>query len=197
MIIKNGCVILRAIEERDFDLLFEMINSPDIEKALGNFSLPVNERQQREWMQNFRNTREQIRLMIELSNGCTIGVIMLYDIDMKNGTAEVGYKISASRENRMQNDMFEALKGMLQYAFFELRLNCVSAKVIEGNKASERLLERAYFTKEGILRQRVYQSGKYCDICSFSLLKNEYEKMEFDRKGSGADEKGAWHSCQA
>lgn len=178
MVIKNGCVTLRAIEERDFDLLFEMINSPEIEKALGNFSLPVNERQQREWMQNYRNTEEQIRLMIELSNGHTIGVIMLYDIDMKNGTAEVGYKISSPRENRMQGDMLEALKAMLNYAFFELRLGCVTARVLEGNKASETLLKQAHFAQEGILRHRVYQSGRYYDVCSFSVLKSEYETAE-------------------
>lgn len=178
MVIKNGCVTLRAIEERDFDLLFEMINSPEIEKALGNFSLPVNERQQREWMQNYRNTEEQIRLMIELSNGHTIGVIMLYDIDMKNGTAEVGYKISAPREDRMQGDMLEALKAMLNYAFFELRLGCVAARVLEGNSASEKLLRRAHFSQEGTLRHRVYQNGRYYDVCSFSVLKSEYETAE-------------------
>ena len=90
--IQKDCVILRAMEERDFDLLFRMINSPEIEKALGSFTLPVNENRQREWMKNYRDTREQIRWMIELVNGVTIGVIMLYDIDMKNGTAEVGYR---------------------------------------------------------------------------------------------------------
>lgn len=175
MLIKNGCVTLRAIEERDFDLLFAMMNDPGIEKSLGNFSLPVSEGQQREWMRTFRNTEEQVRLMIELSNGRTIGVIMLYDIDMKNGTAEVGYKVGVPREDRMPGDMAQALKAMLDYAFYELRLNCVAARALEGNEASGKLLERAHFRKEGILRQRVYQSGGYCDMGTFSLLKSEHE----------------------
>ncbi|MGN0403301.1 MAG: GNAT family N-acetyltransferase [Acetatifactor sp.] len=170
--------MLRAMEERDIDLLFEMINSPEIEKALGNFCLPVSESQQREWVLNFRNTEKQIRLMIELLSGVTIGVIMLYDIDMKNGTAEVGYKISAPKESRMKGDMTDALCGMLNYAFDELRLHCVTAHAIEGNEASIRLLEKVGFSKEGILRQRVYQSGRYCDVFSFSVLKSEYEAVK-------------------
>lgn len=178
MIIQNGCVTLRAMEDRDFDLLFGMINSPEIEKALGNFSLPVSEKQQREWMQGYKNTKEQIRLMIELQNGHTIGVIMLYDIDMKNGTAEVGYKINAPKEQRMHGDMTDAIKGMLIYAFEELRLNCVVARAIEGNEASERLLGKTHFKKEGVLRSRVYQSGIYYNVGSFSVLRDEFKEAE-------------------
>ncbi len=174
MIIKNGCVTLRAIEEKDFDILFGMINSPEIEKALGNFSLPVNEKQQREWISNYRNTESQIRLMIELDNGNTIGVMMLYDIDMKNGTAEVGYKTMASREDRLPGDMYDALTGMMKYAFEELRLNCLVAHTVVNNEASERLLRKVGFRQEGVLRQRVYQSNTYWDMKAFSVLKSEF-----------------------
>ncbi len=176
MIIKNGCVTLRAIEEKDFDLLFQMINSPEIEKALGSFSLPVNESQQREWIENYRNTEKQIRLMIELENGAVIGVIMLYDIDMKNGTAEVGYKTMADKNSRMQGDIDDALQGVLNYAFKELRLNCVVAHTLSDNIPSERLLMRNGFVQEGLLRQRVYQSGSYVDMKAFSILAKEFEE---------------------
>lgn len=176
MIIKFGCVTLRAIEEKDSDLLFRMINSPEMEKALGSFSLPVNEVQQREWIDNYRNTEKQIRLMIELENGTTIGVIMLYDIDMKNGTAEVGYKTMADKEMRIKGDIDDALQGILSYAFEELRLNCVVAHALADNVRSERLLTRNGFVQEGLLRQRVYQSGSYADMKVFSILQSEFEK---------------------
>lgn len=178
MIIKHGCVTLRAIEERDSDLLFQMINSPEIEKALGSFSLPVNEAQQREWIVNYRNSERQIRWMIELENGAVIGVIMLYDIDMKNGTAEVGYKIMTDMEGRLPGDMDDTMQGVLQYAFEELRLNCIVAHTLESNMRSERLLERNGFVRESVLRQRIYQSGKYVDMKVFSILRSEFESRK-------------------
>lgn len=175
MIIKNGCVTLRAIEKKDAALLLQMINSPEIEKALGSFSLPVSEAQQQEWVANYRNTEKQLRLMIELENGATVGVIMLYDIDMKNGTAEIGYKLLADKEVRIKGDTDDAVQGVLQYAFRELRLNCVTAHTLTDNIKSERLLKRNGFTEEGLLRQRVYQSGSYVDMKAFSILKGEFE----------------------
>lgn len=175
MIIKNGCVTLRAIEKKDAALLLQMINSPEIEKALGSFSLPVSEAQQQEWVANYRNTEKQLRLMIELENGATVGVIMLYDIDMKNGTAEIGYKLLADREVRIKGDTDDAVQGVLQYAFRELRLNCVTAHTLADNIKSERLLKRNGFTEEGLLRQRVYQGGSYVDMKAFSILKGEFE----------------------
>lgn len=178
MIIKNECVLLRAIEERDFDILFRMINSPEIEKATGNFCLPINERQQREWIQNYHNTEKQIRWMIELDNGIVMGVIMLYNIDMKNGVAEVGYKTMVSKEQRIEGDIDYAMQGVLNYAFNELRLNCVFAHVLVHNIPSKRFLIRNGFVEEGLLRQRVYQEGAYVDMNSFSILQTEYKERK-------------------
>ncbi|MBQ7358922.1 MAG: GNAT family N-acetyltransferase [Lachnospiraceae bacterium] len=175
MIIKNGCVTLRAIEVRDAELLLGMMNSPEIERAIGGFSLPVNEAQQREWIDKYRNTEKQIRWMIELDNGCTIGVIMLFDIDMKNGTAEVGYKTMAEKDVRIKGDMDDAMQGVLGYAFGELRLNCVYAHALVTNERSERMLERNGFSKEGVLRQRTFQNGSYVDMNVFSILGNEFD----------------------
>lgn len=36
MIIKYGCVKLRAVEEKDFELLLNMINAPEIENMTGD-----------------------------------------------------------------------------------------------------------------------------------------------------------------
>lgn len=176
MIITNGCVTLRAIEEKDFDILYEMMNSSTIEKAMGHCTLPLSSQQHKEWIANFRNSNEQIRLMIDLENGATIGVIMLFDIDMKNGTAELGHKLIASCECRMKGDIYDALNGMLQYAFDILRLNCVYARTIEGNVFAEKILKKCQFQLEGTLRQRIYQDGKFLNMHSFSVVREDYIK---------------------
>lgn len=174
MIITNGCVTLRAIEEKDFELLYEMMNSATIEKAMGHCTLPVSQKDHREWMANFKNSKEQIRLMIEVENGTTIGVMMLFDIDMQNGTAELGHKLSTSTGGRMKGDINDAVNGMLDYAFNILRLNCVYARTIEGNIFAEKILKKSGFVPEGTLRARVYQDGKYLNMHSFSVVREDF-----------------------
>ena len=79
MIIKNGCASLRAIEKEDFDLLFYLINAPEIEEMIGGWCLPINSMAQEKWIDNFANTEKNIKLMIELENGKTIGMITMKD----------------------------------------------------------------------------------------------------------------------
>lgn len=178
MIIKNGCVTLRAVEETDFDLLFCLINEPGIENMTVGFHLPISSAEQKKWMQNYSNTMTDIRLMIELDNGNTIGMVMLNDIDYKNGSAAIGYKISASPQDRIRGDMRDAIAGMLNYAFNELRLNCVISAVLDYNVFSLKLMKKMHFTQEGILRKRIYKNGEFHDLITFSILRSEFEEYK-------------------
>lgn len=174
MLVKYGCVTLRAIEEKDFELLLYLINAPEIEKGLIGWNFPVSQLAQKEWMENFKNSLESIKFMIELENTKTIGMVMLEKIDLKNRTAEIACKMSAPLENRIKGDMSDALKGMIKYAFDELGLNCIIAKVLEDNILSKNLCIQVGFAVEGILRKRVYKSGNFKNVVSMSLLKEEF-----------------------
>lgn len=174
MIIKYGCATLRAVEEKDFELLLYLINAPEIERGLIGWNFPVNHLEQKKWMENFKNSFESIKLMIELENLKTIGMIMLEKIDLKNRTAEIAYKISAPMENRIRGDMSDALKGMLKYAFDELGLNCITAMIQEENILSRNLCGRVGFVEEGVLRKRIYKEGKFKNVIAVSLLKEEF-----------------------
>lgn len=178
MIINYGCAKLRAIEKEDFDLLFYLINAPEIEDMTGGWCFPVSRMAQEQWIDSFHNTKENIKLMIELTNHKTIGMIMLTGIDWKNRNALLEYKMSAPAEDRMKGDMLDAVTGMLKYAFEELGLHCITALVLEENKFSLKLCRRAGFIEEGILRDRVYKKGTYKNQIILSLLKDEFYKGE-------------------
>jgi len=176
MILKNGCVTLRAIEKEDFELLFYLINAPEIEEMIEGWNLPISSDEQKKWMQNYSNTEHNIKLMIELTNGKTIGVIMLTDIDWKNRQAAIGYKISAPFEDRIKGDMKDAVNAILNYAFYELGLNCVSSLILEKNTFSVKLAKKLHFHMEGILRERIFKNGTFNNQIMFSILKSEYEE---------------------
>lgn len=172
MFIKGNKVLLRAIELHDADILQAMMNDPEIENMMWGYSFPVAHHQQIRWIENLSNERSTFRAMIDV-DGTAIGTIILTDIDMRNGTAEIHIKLSnaSARGNGHGTD---AVQALLSYVFDTLRLNCIYCRIKEDNIASQRLFEKCGFIKEGRLRSRVYRNGRYYDFFEYSLLRSEY-----------------------
>jgi [ribosomal protein S5]-alanine N-acetyltransferase len=59
------------------------------------------------------------------------------------------------------------------WAFEELPLARLQLHTLPGNAASERVAERAGFTREGLLRSFAEMKGERVDITMFSLLPGE------------------------
>lgn len=177
MILKNGCVTLRAIEQEDFELLYYLINAPEIEEMIEGWNLPISSSEQKRWMADYSNTNTNIKLMIELSNGKTIGMIVLSDIDWKNRQAAIGYKIYAPYEDRIKGDMKDAVNAILNYAFYELGLNCITSLILEKNTFSLKLAKKLHFQMEGVLRERIFKNGVFNNQVMFSILKSDYDEL--------------------
>ena len=174
MFIKGKTVLLRAIEKEDAEILREMINDEEIEKMMWGYSFPVARHQQENWIENLSGDKSVFRAMIDV-DGRAIGTIILSDIDLRNGTAEIHIKLANSSE-RGKGYGTDAVSALLLYSFNELRLNCVYCRVKEDNIASQRMFEKCGFVKEGCLRSRVYRNGKYYDFFEYSVLKADYIK---------------------
>jgi len=64
----------------------------------------------------------------------------------------------------------------LNFGFNTLGINRVEAEVMPDNIASEKVLQKLGFTKEGLLRDWMYWNNKHYDMMIFSLLKKEFIK---------------------
>ena len=173
MNIKGQNIILRAIEMEDSEMLRTMINDPDVESMMWGYSFPVSKHQQIEWIKNLSNSKNVFRAIIEAENE-GIGEVILTDIDLRNGIAEIHIKI-ASNKYRGKGYGTDAVKTLVSYCFNELRLNCVYCRVKVDNIGSIKMFEKAGFIREGRLRERVYRNGKHHDFYEYSILKTEFE----------------------
>lgn len=174
MLIRGKTVLLRAIELTDADILQEMINDERIEQMMWGYSFPVARHQQIKWIENLSAEKSTFRAMIDV-DGVAIGTIILSDIDLRSGTAEIHIKL-AKTSDRGRGYGTDAVSALLGYAFNELRLNCVYCRVKEDNIASQKMFEKCGFIKEGRLRERVYRQGRYYDFFEYSVLKSDYVK---------------------
>jgi RimJ/RimL family protein N-acetyltransferase len=101
--------------------------------------------------------------------GCT-GFIR---IDRYTGKADIGYWIG--RDYWRQGFGRETVDALIKYAFTKLKLQRLEAAVYRKNRASQALVRKLGFRKEG-MRQRASRSratGKLHDVMIYGLLKSD------------------------
>ncbi len=176
MYLKNGFILLRAIEEKDAQLLWKLINDPTIEHYTLGGNYPVGEHEQRQWIANYHNSDRLIRFIVEVEGGAAIGMVMLTGIDWKNRSAHIGYKCDLNSPDRRKGDMKLAVSALLDYAFNELNLHRIEAEMLEYNTASQNMARAMGMVQEGRRRRCVFRSGAYHDVLVMGLLEDEWRK---------------------
>jgi ribosomal-protein-alanine N-acetyltransferase len=102
-----------------------------------------------------------------------VGALGAHWASQANGTMEMGYSIAEPYWGR--GLVVEAARAVVRYVFTEYAVERLQARVIVGNDASERVLQKLGFTREGVLRSLVFRRGRWWDIAMYSLLRAEWE----------------------
>jgi RimJ/RimL family protein N-acetyltransferase len=110
-------------------------------------------------------------LVIEdAETGLMLGGAVLHDFNWELGQIEIGYWLFEHARGR--GVATRAARFAAEYAF-SLGADRIEARVFVGNTASERVLERAGFTREGVIRSLPRRWGGRSDMTLFSLLPGE------------------------
>lgn len=94
-------------------------------------------------------------------------------------TAELGYYLA--EEYWGKGIMTEAVRLLCAHVFASTDINRLYAEAYVRNKASCRVLEKAGFTREGVLRECAVKNGKTEDMVVYSLLRSEYKETQGER----------------
>ncbi len=104
-----------------------------------------------------------------------IARVGLMEIDPVNSSAELGYMLRTEYEG--QGVMTEALRGLLSHALGPEGLHRVTAYVDTENVASQRVLERLGFQREGTVRHAACHSERgWRDHHLYGLLAGELRR---------------------
>ena len=94
--------------------------------------------------------------------------------DVHRYTAEMGYWLAEPFWGK--GIMTQAVKSLTDYAIKDLRMLRVFAEPYATNLASAKLLEKAGFICEGILRSNAIKDGKVLDQFLYSYIANPYNQ---------------------
>lgn len=102
----------------------------------------------------------------------SIGIFRREDVYRKSG--ELGYWLAEDCWGR--GIMTAAVRQLCREAFLRWDIVRIFAEPYAHNGASRRVLEKAGFTLEGVMRQGVYKGGALWDYCMYALLREETER---------------------
>jgi ribosomal-protein-alanine N-acetyltransferase len=112
-------------------------------------------------------TRQCLRaISIDGEAAGSIGVFLKEDVYAKD--AELGYWLAEPYWGR--GVMTKAVRDITARAFAVYDIVRIFAEPFAENAASRRVLERAGFTLEGVLKQSVYKNGRIQDSCIYYAL---------------------------
>lgn len=176
-------VLLRALESRDLDLIWEAYRDFELELITSGDAPPVSDHQVRAfWLDRIDHPAANMRYFViepqagHPGAGHFAGMCNLHDIDMRNRHAELALWL-ASPELRGHGYGTDAIRVLLAYAFEVVRLDKVYLGAYDFNEAGLRCYERIGFRYEGCLKQQIFYQGRYWDEWPMRILRCEWEHI--------------------
>ena len=169
MEISPGDIRLRSFEESDVKRMIELANNENISRNLRDgFPHPYTKKHAKEFIDKCRALEPQTVFAIEYLGEYVGNIGLVKGNDVYRKSAEVGYFIG--EEYWGKGIATAALALACEYAFTTLDVVRVHAGVYEHNLASQRVLEKCGFVKEGVFKKAVYKKDNFLNEVRFAKL---------------------------
>ena len=172
----DRAISVRPAYPRDAALLYRWRSEPTVRKyqPLSHLSLAQLRAelasQKREDL--YRSRGEKFQWIVHAPDPA--GWITLVVANWEHGLAEIGYALGTIHQRR--GLMVEALEGLLTDLFDHTKLRRLEARCAIENRASERVLQKLGFVREGRLRRFFVLRGKPVDNYLYALLREDWTR---------------------
>ncbi|MCC8189284.1 MAG: GNAT family N-acetyltransferase [Planctomycetes bacterium] len=165
-------VSLRPFFPDDGERLCLLANNRNVSKWLHDiFPYPYRIADAQHWIAQANRESRRCNFAIEVDGELAGGIGVRPLADVHSGTGELGYWLGEPYWG--QGIASQAVALLCRHAFDELVLIRLQALVFSGNTASQRVLEKNGFRREGVLRRHVRKNGVITDAVLFARLRCE------------------------
>ena len=171
--IKNGNIILRAVEPNDVDLLYKWENDMELWQV-SNTLVPFSKYQLMQFVKSttldIYHTR-QLRLMIDVEDVDSVqtaGMIDLFDFDPFHNRGGIGIMVHEKWRNKRIAS--ESLRLFINYASENIGIHNFYCNILTTNEASIRLFVGLGFELAGRKKEWLKINGKYEDELMYQLI---------------------------
>ncbi len=172
---KSKRIFLRPFTEDDAKYISEIKTDFTALKAYSGRPFPNNTVGEKEWISKMypAGLLSSIILVVEeIDSKQFIGYVGASRIDYINSNAHVG--IIFHKNGRGKGYFKEASILFYAYLFNEINLHKVYSEVLTYNDIAIENDKKIGFKVEGIMKEHIYQSGKYHDVYMVSLTAKDF-----------------------
>ncbi len=171
MKIDRNMFAIRPWEIEDVASLAEQANNIRIWNNVRDyFPHPYTEIDAHEFIRMVSDKDGYYDFAIEIGGRAVGGVGFIPGTDVERISAEVGYWLGEAYWGR--GIATEALRALAGYVFETTEITRLFATVFEFNAASMRVLEKAGFSKVGVLHRAALKNDRVIDLHYYELLKD-------------------------
>jgi RimJ/RimL family protein N-acetyltransferase len=164
--LKGNKVDLVLAERSDLPILKDWFNDVDF---VGEFE-PFQQQTLSELEKQYDSKNEHNEFFVQKKNGTKIGVAVHFKVGDQLG---IGYMLVPAERGKGYGS--EAVQIMVDYLFLHKNIVRIQAETHTANMASQRVLEKAGFKREGTLRKAFFSRGVWRDTAIFSILREEWK----------------------
>ncbi len=175
--LKGEKITLRPLNIEDAKHTLELRYDVEANKSLIAYPYPVNIENEREWIENLypKGVRENIYFAIEENTSNKfVGYLSLQKINYINRNGNFG--VILLKKFRGKGYSVEAMKLFFTYVFNQINLRKIKLEVLKENEKAIKIYQDLGFNEEGILKEHIYQDGKYKDLLLMSLFSKDFNK---------------------
>ena len=169
----DDAVTLRPAQEKDLDVLDRFMAGPEETGPYQWTGWADPTRWRRRWAENGLLGPESGQLMVADGSGDILGFVAWRKMDAFGGGFywNVGAQLLPGARGRGIGT--RAQRMLVDYLFAHTLAVRIEAVTEEGNIAEQRALEKAGFTREGLMRSISFRDGRWRDSVRYSVLRDD------------------------
>ncbi len=170
-IILPGCTI-RSFRAGDAGSIARHANNRNVWLNLRDrFPHPYTLTDAQTWIALATGAVPQTHFAITVGGEAVGGIGLTLKNDVWRRSAEMGYWLGEEHWGR--GIATEAARAMVDHAFATLSISRLYAGAFEWNPASMRVLDKAGFTREAVLKKAVTKDGRTIDLVLYAIVRDE------------------------
>ncbi|HEU4898039.1 MAG TPA: GNAT family protein [Actinomycetota bacterium] len=166
---------LRPVRRADLDTLECWWADPGAQGDHNWFGFAPDGQLRRRFDQDGLLGPDRGNLLVELDDGTLAGDVSYFAVTHgpNPGSRAFNVGIALLPEHRGRGHGSEAQRLLAAYLFAHTTVERLEASTDVGNLAEQRALERAGFTREGVLRHAQFRAGEFHDLVLYSRLRGD------------------------